>query len=157
VIDLTLPPLRERQGDVPLLMEHFLRKHWRRPEERPRWTARAERALLSYAWPGNVRELESTVERACVLTRGSELDLDLLPAEVAGAAPDPAAEPVFPELTATALSQAREAAVYAVERRFLAELMQQCEGNVSRAAREAGFYRGNLQKLLAQHRGTGKP
>jgi transcriptional regulator with GAF, ATPase, and Fis domain len=156
VLDLTVPPLRERQGDVPLLMEHFLRKHWRRPEERPRWTARAERVLLSYAWPGNVRELESAVERACVLARGSELDLDLLPAEIAGVAPDPAAEPLFPELTATVLNEAREAAVYAVERRFLAELMQQHKGNVSRAAREAGFYRGNLQKLLAQHRRTGK-
>ncbi|HEY2289148.1 MAG TPA: sigma 54-interacting transcriptional regulator [Thermoanaerobaculia bacterium] len=156
VIDLTLPPLRERRGDVPLLMEHFLRKHWRRPEESPRWTARAERALLSYAWPGNVRELESAVERACVLARGSELDLDLLPAEIAGAAPGPTIEPVFPELTTTALSEAREAAVDAVDQRFLAELMRRCEDNVSRAAREAGFHRGSLQKLLARHRKGGK-
>lgn len=156
VIDVTLPPLRERQGDVPLLMEHFLRKHWPRPEERPRWTARAERALLAYAWPGNVRELESAVARACALARGPELDLDLLPAEVAGAAPGPTAEPVFPELTATALSEAREAAVDAVDQRFLAELMQRCEGNVSRAAREAGFHRGSLQKLLARHRKGGR-
>jgi transcriptional regulator with GAF, ATPase, and Fis domain len=157
VIDVTLPPLRERQGDVPLLMEHFLQKHWRRPEERPRWTPRAERALLAYAWPGNVRELESAVERACVLARGPELDLDLLPVEVAGAAPGPTAEPSFPELTAMALHEAREAATDAVDQRFLDELMRRCEGNVSRAAREAGFHRGSLQKLLARHRKGGRP
>ncbi|HVG11249.1 MAG TPA: sigma 54-interacting transcriptional regulator, partial [Thermoanaerobaculia bacterium] len=57
VLDLALPPLRERRGDIPLLADHFLRRHWRRPGEKPRWTARAERALLIHAYPGNIREL----------------------------------------------------------------------------------------------------
>jgi transcriptional regulator with GAF, ATPase, and Fis domain len=152
VLDLTLPPLRERLGDVPLLVDRFLSQHWRRPGERPRWTPRAERALLSYAYPGNVRELAHAVERACLLARGPELDLDLLPAEIAGAVPDSAAEPRFRELTGEALNEAREASVAAVERHFVSELMRRCEGNVSRAAREAGIHRSYLQKLLARHR-----
>jgi Nif-specific regulatory protein/two-component system response regulator HydG len=156
VLDLTLPPLRERRGDVPLLVDHFLRRHWRRTGERPRWTARAERALLAHDWPGNVRELGHAVERACLLARGPELDADLLPPELAGTAAGAAAEPVFVELTGEALNEAREAAVDGVERRFLQELMSRCEGNVSRAAREAGLHRSYLQKLLARHRGAGE-
>jgi len=152
VLDLTLPPLRERRGDVPLLVDHFLRRHWRRQGERPRWTARAERALLAHSWPGNVRELGHAVERACLLARGPELDIELLPPELAGAASDPGAEPVFVEFSGTALNEAREVAVDAVEQRFLAELMSRCDGNVSRAAREAGLHRSYLQKLLARHR-----
>ncbi|HEY0558101.1 MAG TPA: sigma 54-interacting transcriptional regulator [Thermoanaerobaculia bacterium] len=152
VLDLTLPPLRDRRGDVPLLADHFLRRFWRRPGERPRWTPRAERALQAHDYPGNVRELSHAIERVCLLARGPELDLDLLPSEVAGAAPDAAAEPVFSELTGEALNEAREASVAAVEQRFLAELMRRCDGNVSRAAREAGLHRTYLQKLLARHR-----
>jgi Nif-specific regulatory protein/two-component system response regulator HydG len=152
VLDLTLPPLRERRGDVPLLADHFLRRHWRRPGEKPRWTPRAERALQAHGWPGNVRELSHAIERVCLLARGPELDLDLLPPEVAGAAPDAAAEPVFSALTGEALNEAREASVALVEQRFLIELMRCCDGNVSRAAREAGLHRTYLQKLLARHR-----
>ncbi len=152
VLDLTLPPLRERRGDVPLLADHFLRRHWRRPGEKPRWTPRAERALQAHGWPGNVRELSHAIERVCLLARGPELDLDLLPPEVAGAAPDAAAEPVFSALTGEALNEAREASVAGVEQRFLTELMRRCDGNVSRAAREAGLHRTYLQKLLARHR-----
>ena len=154
VLDLTLPPLRERRGDVALLADHFLRRHWRRPGERPRWTARAERALYAYDYPGNVRELAHAVERACLLARESELDLDLLPAEVAGAA-DGGSSPApitFRELTGEALNEAREASVAEVERRFVDELMRRCDGNVSRAARESGIHRSYLQKLLARHR-----
>jgi Nif-specific regulatory protein/two-component system response regulator HydG len=156
VLDLTLPPLRERRGDVPLLADHFLRRHWRRPGERPRWTARAERALYVYDYPGNVRELAHAVERACLLARESELDLDLLPAEVAGAA-DGGSSPApitFRELTGEALNEAREASVAEVERRFVEELMRRCDGNVSRAARESGIHRSYLQKLLARQRSS---
>jgi Nif-specific regulatory protein/two-component system response regulator HydG len=152
VLDLTLPPLRDRRGDVPLLADHFLRRFWRRPGERPRWLPRADRALQAYPYPGNVRELAHAVERACLLARGPDLDLDLLPPEMAGAAGDPAAEPSFSELTGEVLNESREASVAAVEQRFLVELMRSCDGNVSRAAREAGLHRTYLQKLLARHR-----
>jgi Nif-specific regulatory protein/two-component system response regulator HydG len=152
VLDLTLPPLRDRRGDVPLLADHFLRRFWRRPGERPRWTPRAERALQAHPYPGNVRELSHAIERVCLLARGPELDLDLLPPDLAGAVPDAAAEPVFSELTGEALNEAREASVALVEMRFLTELMGRCDGNVSRAAREAGLHRTYLQKLLARHR-----
>ncbi|MFY9821469.1 MAG: sigma 54-interacting transcriptional regulator [Thermoanaerobaculia bacterium] len=151
-LEVKLPPLRERQGDIPLLVDHYLRKFWKEPEERPRWTPRAERALLSYAWPGNIRELSSAVESACVLARGLELDLDLLPPEVASVAPNPAVEPAFPELTGAALNEACEVATNALERRFLIELMHHWKDNVSRAARGAGLHRSHLQRLLARHR-----
>lgn len=152
MLDIKLPPLRERQGDIPLLVDHYLRRFWKRPEERPRWTPRAEQALLSYAWPGNIRELSGAVERTCVLARGPELDLDLLPPEVAGVPPNPQVEATFPELTGAALNEACEVATNALESRFLAELMLRWEGNVSRAAREAGLHRSQLQRLLARHR-----
>ena len=152
VLDLTLPPLRERRGDVPLLAHHFLRRFWRRPGETPRWTPRAERALETHPYPGNVRELAHAVERACLLARGPDLDLDLLPPEMAGEASGPAPEPAFSALTSEVLNEARDASVAAVEQRFLVELMKSCGGNVSRAAREAGLHRTYLQKLLARHR-----
>src|SRR5262249_33633966 len=71
VVELTVPPLRERPGDILLLADAFLQKKWRRPNERPRLTARAEKALVAHAWPGNVRELEGLIERACLLAAGS--------------------------------------------------------------------------------------
>ena len=152
VLDLTLPPLRERRGDVLLLADHFLRRHWRRPGEKPRWTSAAERALLAHGYPGNVRELSHAVERACLLAREPEIDLPLLPPEIAAAGGGTAAEPVFRELTGESLNAAREAGVAEVERRFVEELMRRCDGNVSRAARESGLHRSYLQKLLARYR-----
>jgi Nif-specific regulatory protein/two-component system response regulator HydG len=155
VLDLTLVPLRERRGDVSLLADHFLRRFWRHPGERPRWSPLAERALQAYPYPGNVRELAHAVERACLLARGPDLDVDLLPPEMAGAALAAlghAPEPAFSELTGDVLNASREASVAAVEQRFLIELMRRCEGNVSRAARDAGLHRTYLQKLLARHR-----
>jgi DNA-binding NtrC family response regulator len=114
---------------------------------------------LAYDYPGNVRELTHLVERACLLARGPELDLDLLPAEVSEAGGGDGAPPpiTFRELTGAALNEAREASVAEVERRFVEELMRRSEGNVSRAARESGLHRSYLQKLLARHRAAGRP
>jgi Nif-specific regulatory protein/two-component system response regulator HydG len=154
VIELTIPPLRERAGDVPLLVEHFLRAHWKRPGERPRFTARAERALREHSFPGNVRELGHIVERACILAAGPELDTDLFPPDLAPPAEaEPPTPPRFTRLTAEELDAARDASVAEVERAFLSALMERHGGNVSQAAREAGIHRSYLQKLLARHRG----
>jgi Nif-specific regulatory protein/two-component system response regulator HydG len=154
VLEVELPALRQRRGDVPLLLDHFLRRHWGRKAGTPRWTARAERALLAYDYPGNVRELGHVVERACILARGPELDVDLLPPEVARTAAGPVLEDLG-ELTGEALKTMKEAAATEVERRFLEALMEHCGGNVSRAARESGLHRSFLQKLLARHRDGG--
>jgi two-component system response regulator AtoC len=71
VISLTMPPLRDRRDDIPLLVEHFLDKHRVDAKSRPaRISEGAMAVLMEYHWPGNVRELENTIERAVVLSRG---------------------------------------------------------------------------------------
>jgi transcriptional regulator with GAF, ATPase, and Fis domain len=83
VIALHLPPLRERREDVPLLLEHFLRR-FSEENGRPlrQFTPSAMKLLVDYHWPGNVRELENVVERAVVLSTQELMDSDLLPAVV---------------------------------------------------------------------------
>jgi len=83
VIAVPLPPLRERNEDVHLLLDHFLRI-FARENDRPlgRFTPAALRLLVDYDWPGNVRELENVVERAVVLSSQELLDVDLLPESV---------------------------------------------------------------------------
>jgi two-component system, NtrC family, response regulator AtoC len=70
VINIHMPPLRERKDDIPLLINHFLTKRRGRSAEPPRMTEAAMQALLEYDWPGNVRQLENTIERAVVLAQG---------------------------------------------------------------------------------------
>ncbi len=80
VIALELSPLRERKEDIPLLIEHFLRRYCEENAKPPRrFTAAAMKLLMDYDWPGNVRELENVVERAVVLSAGELMDFDLLP------------------------------------------------------------------------------
>ena len=83
VINIVLPPLRERKEDIPLLAHHFLAKY---SEENGRTgielTADALDLMTDYDWPGNVRELENVIERAVVLTAGSRIDADLIPEHV---------------------------------------------------------------------------
>src|SRR5215813_2288407 len=85
VITIELPPLRQRKEDIPLLVEHFLKKY-AEENDRPvrRITPEALRPLLAYSWPGNVRELENVIERAVVLSSGSEINADLLPDNMLG-------------------------------------------------------------------------
>ncbi len=81
VVALTLPPLRERRGDVPALVEHFLARHGRRPDE---MTPDAMNLLAAHRWPGNVRELENAVEHGHVLSRGGAIGPEHLPPELRG-------------------------------------------------------------------------
>jgi DNA-binding NtrC family response regulator len=97
VITIEMPPLRERDGDIPLLTTHFLSIF---SEENQReiegFSSAAMDALSDYHWPGNVRELENAVERAVVLCRGDTIELDELPQAVRGEARGKAAATDFP-------------------------------------------------------------
>src|SRR5213079_1440415 len=86
VVRITMPPLRDRQEDVPLLVRSFLR-HFCKVNEKPllELTADAMSALLTYHWPGNVRELRTAIEHGVVMARGSKLTLRDLPVNVRGA------------------------------------------------------------------------
>jgi DNA-binding NtrC family response regulator len=85
VITLDLPPLRQRKEDIPLLAEFFLRKYSDENQRQARsLTIDALRCMVNYSWPGNVRELENVIERAVVLSSGSEIGPDLLPDHIAG-------------------------------------------------------------------------
>ena len=155
VLDLELPPLRERRGDLPLLIDHFLQRFWRRSPDRPRLAPPLLARLEQHPFPGNVRELAHLIERLCLLAGEGELGVELLPAELRQG-PD-AAPPARPdwapdELTAAGLEAARTASVERAEQRFLAALMSHYGNNISKAARQSGIHRSYLQKLLARHR-----
>ena len=97
VITIEMPPLRERDDDIPLLATHFLRIY---SEENQRevegFSSAAMDALTEYSWPGNVRELENAIERAVVLCRRDTIELDELPQAVRGDAPASRAVTEFP-------------------------------------------------------------
>ncbi len=83
VITVSLPPLRERKEDIPLLVQHFLRKYGEENQKRDMEIAPdALDVLMDYDWPGNVRELENAIERAVVLATGPRIELDLIPDQV---------------------------------------------------------------------------
>ncbi len=140
VVALTLPPLRERADDIPLLAEYFLRKFAKeagKPVERIAPEAMA--VICAHPWPGNVRELEHAIERAVILTQNPALLPQDLPPEIRapeGGRPAPEA-PVLP---------LRE-----MERRHLLLALERAGGNRKRAAEWLGITRRTLYRMAARH------
>jgi two-component system response regulator AtoC len=149
VFAVTLPPLREREGDVPLLAGHLLEKHARALRRTVEGFApEALRRLSGYPWPGNVRELENTVERAVAVTAGTRIELADLPPEISSAAPGAPAPAALAGLAyRDALAEARDR----FSRDYLVALMKEFAGNVTRAAERAGMERESLHRLLRRH------
>jgi DNA-binding NtrC family response regulator len=95
VISVSVPPLRERMEDIPVLVGHFLKKfNAENGKTVQRVRPEVVERFYTYAWPGNVRELENVVERGVVLARGDEIGLDVLPKDLAVHAPAPGVSPV---------------------------------------------------------------
>jgi transcriptional regulator with PAS, ATPase and Fis domain len=141
VLDIDLPPLRERRGDLPLLVHHFILKHTIAGREPATITPRAWAAFSHHAFPGNVRELEHAIVHALVLSRGHAIDLEHLPAELC-----PAASPAA-MAGAGELSPLHEA-VGEFEREYVARALQLTGGNKTRAARLLGISRKSLWEKL---------
>jgi len=143
VLSVTLPALRERREDVPVLIDHFLARHHRQRPKRlsPECSAR----MLVYPWPGNVRELENEVERLVVLAGDSPaIGPELLSPRIRQWAPS--AEDVH-EVDLSSLP----AAVEALERRMIGAAMRRHGGNKTRAAEELKVSRRNLIRLVQKY------
>ncbi|HUL52307.1 MAG TPA: sigma-54 dependent transcriptional regulator [Opitutaceae bacterium] len=146
VVRITMPPLRERPEDIPLLLDHYI-KLLSAENSVPPLTIEpgAMRHLQAYAWPGNVRELRNFVENAVVLRRGGRLtEFDLEPKFRGGAGPAaPAAAPV-------AETMVNPLSVEENEKRLLREALIKTRGNRTKAAKFMGISRRTLHRKLAQ-------
>jgi DNA-binding NtrC family response regulator len=162
VINVPLPPLRERVEDIPLLAHHFLRRYADRLGKKVRSVSPEAIDLLSgYRWPGNVRELENAIERAVVLCRGDTiLHGDLPPAVTGRTAPLVREAPVNGDEAAwltLSYAAAKEQALRRFEKGYVDALMKACDNNISAAARRAGMDRSNFKRVLRKYRTDVEP
>jgi len=135
VVPLTIPPLRERRGDVPLLVEYFLEKHAQRSEAGPPiFSAELMVRLESHAWPGNVRELENFVRRAIALHPGEVLGREFFDAPEAECKESCVESQAFNFAAPAAGMTMRE-----MERQLLESTLQALGGNRTQAARALGI------------------
>ena len=160
VVQLDLPPLRERREDIPLLARHFLQLYadkYRLPCREI--DAPAMKLLMLYRWPGNVRELRNVIERSVVLAGGEVLRSEDLPPEIAGLDQD-ARTPVAYQRSQPVAGNASTASLEIpflddfrearreFERAYLERCLQETGGNVTRAAERVGMHRQSLQQKL---------
>jgi DNA-binding NtrC family response regulator len=145
VVPLRLPPLRERQGDVPELVRHFLSRCAAERGASLRVAPEAMAALEAHSWPGNVRELENLVERMAVLKGQGEIGLVDLPPAVRGAAPV-AAEGVPQHLPPEGVDL--YAVLQQLEDRLIGEALERSGGNRKEAAKILGLNRTTLVEKL---------
>jgi two-component system nitrogen regulation response regulator GlnG len=160
VYTINLPPLRERDGDLPLLINHFLRRFSRELEKNVHQVSPEAMTLLtSYPWPGNLRELQSVLKHAVVEATGPMLLPEFLPETLRGIR-EPAAPKAAPTSQDALLdfirqridagtSQLYDEVVQSVERTMLNEVLHRVEGNISRAAAILGISRSTFRAKLA--------
>lgn len=142
VIELTLPPLRKRAGDIPLLAQSFLREFSQEHGKAVReFSPVALQALGAYAWPGNVRELRSEVERAVVLCHGPQIELNDL-SESVRVGIDRAVVSDHPVVGSDQLT------VKEVEKQLIIRALKEANGNRTLAAKKLGISRRTLHRKL---------
>ena len=151
VVTLELPPLRERRGEIPTLAELFRAEF---AEENARdvtgFTPEAMKLLCAYRWPGNIRELRNTVESMVVLAAGEILDVGDVPEAIRSAVADPTAG--VPAAGKTLPAPAAGGTLEDTERALIARTLEECGGNVTRAAERLGISRRTLHRRLAEAR-----
>jgi len=141
VIAIALPPLRERREDIPLLARHFLGRLTAEGEAPLTLTAEAEGAIMQFDWPGNVRELENALERAAVLTPGTEIRLSALP--------DRVGEP--PQMRLVDGTPPSNPTMEVIERAYIQWVLQAEEGNKTRAAEVLGIDPSTLYRKISRY------
>jgi len=144
VVAIELPPLRERQEDIPLLAGYFLEKYARRSGRAIEgFSDDAKAALLRYGYPGNVRELENAIQRAVTLAEGKELTRADLPGQFSQTATLPAGRTDEDARDAWSLED--------LERDHMSRVLQRQRGNVTNTARQLGISRTTLWRKMHKY------
>lgn len=144
VMKLRLPPLRERPEDIEPLVEHFLEYFSARDGRQYTVPHNFMSPLFSYQFPGNVREMRNMIERACLLSEGVELEVEIptrtkqVDADLLG----------FDHLLTLPYKDAKETLVSSFEERYWQGLLEKCANNISEAARRGGIHRKSLEYLI---------
>lgn len=148
VIEMTIPPLRDRKGDIALLAEHFLDKYCREEGVEQKVLGRpAARKLLRYNWPGNVRELENVIRRAVIVSSGKVVkasDIDLkraVPADVSGRS----------DLLSMSYREAKKIVQGEFQKAYLRRMLSESGGSVLKVADRAGLSRQAVHEMLRKH------
>jgi DNA-binding NtrC family response regulator len=148
VIALTVPPLRDRRDDVPLLVDHFLNRFREKNQKQVGGcTRQAMDACVAYPWPGNVRELENAIERAVVLCKGNVIDVDDLPREVLGA-------PTDDDLNRNAVRFEIGTPLDEIELRMIHETLRHTKGDKRLAAQLLGIATRTIYRKLGEKDST---
>jgi DNA-binding NtrC family response regulator len=139
VINIQLPPLRDRMEDVPLLVDHFIRKHASKRKDMliNGITEDALNLLMNYSYPGNVRELENIIERAISFTNSPEILPSDLPSNLLQS-------PAQKRSSAPRLKEE----LAAIEKELIWSALQESQGNISKAAASLGIFRQQLQRKI---------
>jgi DNA-binding NtrC family response regulator len=142
VVEIELPPLRERTGDIPLLAQSFLRE-FAKENGKPvmDFSVDALETLMRYAWPGNVRELRTAIEHAVVLCRGDRVTVRDLPASARGGG----------SITDTKLLQGKDLTIKDAEKQLIIRALKETEGNRTRAAQKIGMSRRTFHRKLHEY------
>ena len=142
VVEIHLPPLRERSGDIPLLARNFLLE-FARENRKPvaDFTADALELLMNHSWPGNVRELRTAIEHAVVLCRGEKISARDLPPSVRSGATAAAGDP-------TRLLARNDLTVKEAEKQLIIRALKETKGNRTLAARKIGMSRRTFHRKL---------
>jgi len=149
VICLTIPPLRDRREDIPVLVEHFIKKHCSLRGSRsgppPTVSPHALDALMAYHWPGNVRELEHVIERALAFCDGEQIGREHLPTL------NQASSTAFASSLPAEIRMSLPDTVADVERRMIESALRQANGNQARAAQILKIPRTTLRDKIAKY------
>ncbi len=159
VVPITIPPLRDRPSDIPVLTHYFLTHFWSRyrgaGDPPPEFSSEAMDALVACAWRGNVRELRNVIEHAVVLLEpGQTVEVEDIPfiGESEGTGTISGAGVSFSDVSLRGeYHAARERVISQFEQRYLSRVVREAGGNISDAARAAGVDRTTLYRLMQKH------
>jgi DNA-binding NtrC family response regulator len=149
VVKISLPPLRDRPEDIPLLATHFTQKFAPQGQAPKTIVPEAMEVLLNYPWPGNIRELENAIERSCVTSRDNLIRVENMPSELFAT---PAPKVPFPVDLNRPLPEIIREVVAGVEKQYIRKALKKTRGNVARCAQLCGLSRRSMTAKIAEYK-----